>query len=338
MVPISTMEQQEHHQSYAVVLSGFLIAFLSGGGLSFQASLNGALAVPLASSLIATLVSFAVGITTLALLFPFKLAEVKRKEGPVHTSFWVFGGIVGAYYVTSGTYLGPRLSFSLFFVCVVFGQIVASLLIDHFGIFDIPRREVTVWQFFSVCIVFAGALIAVIERFEQGDDSSIAKTILHVVVATIAGIMIAVQAPVNNAFTRRYGTRPHRTALLSFSVGGLIVLIIFSISLAFRNDLDKIDKSGLEPEYFFGGSLGAVYVISSIVLAAKVGVTLFFIAIIAGQLSASFIIDSFGLFGSEKIPISMLRVVGIVLVFLGAASYRFLPNCEREKKKTHSLG
>ena len=41
--------------------------------------------------------------------------------------------------------------------------------------------------------------------------------------------------------------------------------------------------------------------------------------LIAGQLAMGVIIDAFGLFGLEKIPVTPARVVGLVLLAAGAA-------------------
>eukprot|EP00122_Pirum_gemmata_P002102 Pgem_evm1s1903 len=67
---------------------------------------------------------------------------------------------------------------------------------------------------------------------------------------------------------------------------------------------------------------------------------MFFISVVSGQLFMSMIIDTFGLFNSEKISVSSLRVVGIVLVFLGAITFRLLPfelPCNGKKKKVETV-
>ena len=54
-------------------------------------------------------------------------------------------------------------------------------------------------------------------------------------------------------------------------------------------------------------------------LGERIGVAATVGILIAGQLVAGAAIDKWGLFGSEKIPLHWPRVVGIVLLGVGAA-------------------
>ncbi len=55
------------------------------------------------------------------------------------------------------------------------------------------------------------------------------------------------------------------------------------------------------------------------VVAPVLGVALFFVCVVAGQLIGSTLIDQFGVFGLTVKPLNTMKFVGIGLVLLGAA-------------------
>jgi len=59
-------------------------------------------------------------------------------------------------------------------------------------------------------------------------------------------------------------------------------------------------------------------VAGSIVTAPVLGVALFFVCMVTGQLIGSTIIDQIGAFGLEVKPVNTMKIVGLVLVIVGA--------------------
>ena len=68
-----------------------------------------------------------------------------------------------------------------------------------------------------------------------------------------------------------------------------------------------------------GGVIGAVFVAVSMVLAPAMGVALFFVCVVAGQLVASAALDHVGAFGMPVQPVSAAKLAGLALVLVGAA-------------------
>jgi transporter family-2 protein len=66
-----------------------------------------------------------------------------------------------------------------------------------------------------------------------------------------------------------------------------------------------------------GGLLGAVYVLTTIILAPKLGAATLIAAVVAGQMMASLILDQYGLVGFPVHPVSALRLLGAALVIAG---------------------
>lgn len=59
-------------------------------------------------------------------------------------------------------------------------------------------------------------------------------------------------------------------------------------------------------------------IVSPIILVPKLGAALTLTAIVVGQLTIGIVIDHFGMLSAPKIEAGLLRVVGVVLITLGA--------------------
>ena len=304
-----------------------LASFGGGAALAMQASLNARLSVPLKSPLGGASLSFLGGFLSLLLLVAVSDLGMTAKTSsgkPLHWWLWVMPGVVGSFYVTMGTFLGPKLGFSLFFVCIVCGQLAGALLIDRFGVLDIPKSELSASKLGSVALVLVGAVLAVVERLQV--SGSVGMLVLYILISLLAGTLVSIQVCITNAFTRRRGTLPHRTAMLAFLTGGTIGWTVWGIALAADPRIRDPDFAATAWWMSFGGPLGASYVLASVAVAPLLGVALFFISVVAGQLVMASLIDGLGLFGQEQIDITPLRIVGVLFVFIGAWAYRYLPS------------
>ena len=68
-----------------------------------------------------------------------------------------------------------------------------------------------------------------------------------------------------------------------------------------------------------GGMVGVVFVVGGVMVAPVLGVALFFVCVVAGQLLGSTLADQFGAFGMQVKPVNMMKLLGLALVIAGAA-------------------
>ena len=68
-----------------------------------------------------------------------------------------------------------------------------------------------------------------------------------------------------------------------------------------------------------GGLIVGFYVISATLLAPKIGIGNFIVCAVSAQIITSVLIDNFGLLGAVIRPVSMMRLIGIVLLLVGLA-------------------
>lgn len=132
--------------------------------------------------------------------------------------------------------------------------------------------------------------------------------------ATVAtGALIAAQAPINSMLGRSVGT--FAAASLSFVVGTLVLL---AITVTVGGGLGEVGEArSLSWIYLTGGVLGAAYVTTVLLTVRTLGAGGVTAATIAGQLTASVIIDRAGALGLDERPVTPGRLAGIVLLAAG---------------------
>ena len=134
-----------------------------------------------------------------------------------------------------------------------------------------------------------------------------------VLLTAFTGGLVALQAPINSLLGRVIGT--WQAAALSFGIGTCALLCIAALA---TGGLGQIaDVRGVPWYYLTGGLLGAAYVTSILVTVRTLGAGGVVVATIAGQLALSVVVDHFGLIGVTKQPITLTKILGLVLLACG---------------------
>lgn len=132
--------------------------------------------------------------------------------------------------------------------------------------------------------------------------------------AVIVGCLMPIQASINTQLSRMIKF-PLMAAFISFGVGTIVLgaaTIIYQIPISEYRKLINVP-----PQLLFGGILGAIFVGSTIFFIPRIGATQMIGAFVTGQLLMSVIIDHYGLFGVEQLSLSINRVIGVFLLFVG---------------------
>ncbi len=118
-----------------MAIAFLLLAVAAGGALPFQAGINARLATFVGGPIRASMISFAVGTVVLVLVALVVTRGVVStgRLGSVPWWGWL-GGAVGAGYVASAVAAAPRLGALNLFAALIFGQILCSVVLDHYGV------------------------------------------------------------------------------------------------------------------------------------------------------------------------------------------------------------
>ena len=125
-----------------------------------QAATNNRMAEAVGSPVMAALISFFVG--TIA-LFVYAIGTgstitslaAARNAPPVA---WA-GGLLGAFFVTATVALLPRLGVAMTFSVIIAGQMVVTLVIDHFGLLGVPVKEISFARIAGMLLITAGVIL-----------------------------------------------------------------------------------------------------------------------------------------------------------------------------------
>jgi len=137
---------------------------------------------------------------------------------------------------------------------------------------------------------------------------------LAVVVTVAAGGFVAAQPAANNVLSKKVGT--FGAVSVNFLVGTILVLVI---SYAFAGGIRDIE--GVEsPAWYYwllGGVGGVVIVLASLIGVRELGAGGVTVAVIAGQLTASVVLDRLGVLGLEERAVTWEKLLGIALLAVG---------------------
>jgi bacterial/archaeal transporter family-2 protein len=138
------------------------------------------------------------------------------------------------------------------------------------------------------------------------------RTLVAALATVAVGALIALQAPINSGLGKVTGTMP--AAAVSFTVGTLLLVGIVVVSGEAGNVSRAFDVKWY---YLVGGVLGAAYVTTVLLTVRTLGAGGVTAATVAGQLTMSVVIDRLGFLGLEETPITLTRMIGVVLLFIG---------------------
>jgi len=136
-----------------------IMAFISGAFLPIQAGLNTKLGKAGESPVHASTISFVVGTVALLLYILFTQQSVSWegiKSAPGYV--WI-GGVLGAFYVTVIILAFPQLGPGLTFGLVVAGQLIISVLLEHFNVLVAQQQSISPMRVLGIVLVVVGVVI-----------------------------------------------------------------------------------------------------------------------------------------------------------------------------------
>jgi transporter family-2 protein len=146
-------------------------------------------------------------------------------------------------------------------------------------------------------------------------------TNLFLLFAIVAGAGVAVQAAINSRLRFILGA-PVWAASTQFVIG---LAALVAMAMLMRTPLPPSTAFSRAPWWMWtGGLFGAAFILMTVVATPRLGAALMLAGVIVGQLAAALLIDHFGMFGAEVVPISAARVAGVLLLVGGVALIRGL--------------
>ena len=148
-----------------IKLSSQLLFFLPlamgiGIAMTVQTAINSQLREYLHSPLQAALLSFLVGTIVLAVLVILQSTPKPTINNLTIIPWYLWlGGCLGVYAISISIYTAPKLGFLTLSGLIVFGQLIMSMLIDHFGLLGSDKTPINWQRFLGGVVIFIGVLL-----------------------------------------------------------------------------------------------------------------------------------------------------------------------------------
>jgi bacterial/archaeal transporter family-2 protein len=137
---------------------------------------------------------------------------------------------------------------------------------------------------------------------------------LAVLATVAAGGIVAAQAPVNNVLSKKIGT--FGAVSVNFLVGTALALVVtFVFAGGIKNTADV--ETPAWGYWVFGGLAGVAIVLTTLLTVRELGAGGITVALIAGQLTLSVVLDRMGVLGLEERAITWDKILGIALLAAG---------------------
>jgi transporter family-2 protein len=279
-----------------------------------QAGISGQLAHELNDGIMAALISNIGGalFTGLFLLNP----EVRKKgkklfQDVISGKFakWqLLGGVAGAVYISTASSTVSIIGTGLFTVVLVASQNMSGIVADRFGLSSGSRKKITPKRTIAAVIGIAAVLLSVADF--QGK-------ILWIPIAAVvmAGVAVTVQFALNGRVTKAANSQV--SAFINFPMS----LITVSITLIVMNLFGKNWNTWPNQWWLYtAGFLGAVVVYLAAATIRTLGVLLFGLASVAGQLITSIALDVILPNANINVGWALISGAGLMLLAVYLAS------------------
>jgi transporter family-2 protein len=137
-----------------------LLAFVAGAGVAAQSVINSRLRLLVGGPIWAAAAQFVVGLLLLVLV-----AVASRQPAPVTTGlgtapWWVWtGGIMGATFIVVTIVLTAKIGATLTLASIIVGQLMAALVVDHYGLFGGTVVRLTPMRVAGVALLLLGVTL-----------------------------------------------------------------------------------------------------------------------------------------------------------------------------------
>ena len=290
-----------------------------------QTAANSRLRGVVGPAYVSTLVSFTV--STLALLLVSLLAGipfVPTNEMLAEAPWWSwFIGLVAVVTITIAIHLFKEIGQLQAIIIPLFSQLIFSLLIDHFGWFGSQVIPLNSQRIIGSLLLIVGVTLVVIVpklgKTPQGTTRGSRQTFWQLV-AVVSGCL---SASITGAYAQLAGIvgNPIQATTVAFFVATLALLLFCTMNGSVRLVGKAFNRE--QPWWMWmGGLYGAIIVFGNAWLVPKLGVGLFIMALLVGQLTLSMLMEHNGWLGAPRKRITWVQIVGILLMLAGVALIR----------------
>jgi transporter family-2 protein len=121
-------------------------------------------------------------------------------------------------------------------------------------------------------------------------------------------------APFQTTINARLGKNlqsPLHASMISFITGAIALGIYITLT---RQTMSLTQVRTIAPYDWFSGIMGALFITLLALGLPRLGVSMVFALVLAGQMAGSMLMDHFGLMGTEQHSFNAMRLLGVALI------------------------
>ena len=136
------------------------LALLAGTAIAVQVAVNAELRKAVGGPVSAAALSFLVGTVVLFAVVALSRQTPTSLASLSGAPWWAWaGGFLGAFFVFSSVVLTPRLGAAATFGFIIAGQMITSIVLDQFGLLNLPVQPATALRLVGAALVVSGAYL-----------------------------------------------------------------------------------------------------------------------------------------------------------------------------------
>jgi len=134
-----------------------VVALATGAAMAVQALANSRLRFAIGTPLWAAIAQFIVGLAALAVIAVAMRQPSADTSGLSRMPWWGWiGGAIGALFIVVSIVLTPRLGTALTLATMTVGQLLAALVLDHYGWLGAPVIRMSLPRLLGATFLLAG--------------------------------------------------------------------------------------------------------------------------------------------------------------------------------------
>ncbi|PTI46485.1 hypothetical protein BU120_01205 [Staphylococcus xylosus] len=160
--------------------------------------------------------------------------------------------------------------------------------------------------------------------------------VLLYIIGIVAGMVVPFQTSINSRLSL-YTRSSFYASTISFATGTLFLILINLIINPHVFTGQFYSNQSLNYQWFVGGMLGVIFLTGNLLLLPRLGASLTVVMTVAGQIIMGVVIDSFGWFGADKHPFTLLKVLGIFFLIFGILLMNYVRRDPKDKAQSSTV-
>lgn len=253
----------------------YLLSLLIGLLVTIMVVFNGEL-TSLNGVYISTVIIHFVGLFFMSILCIIKKIPLKTKKLPI---LMYSGGAIGLITVLFNNLAFNKISVSALLALSLIGQAITSIIIDNYGLFNMPRQIFNKKKYVSLLFMIIGS------GFMLSTTTSV--LIIPIVLSLLSGVTVVTSRAVNSNLSEE--TTMYASTWYYYLIGSIISIILLII---FKSEIDfstiAFSKNII---IYFGGVLGALAVFLSNIAVTKISGFYMTLLLFIGQVFSGIVSD-----------------------------------------------